>query len=81
MSNLSWLKKNRCLVKEFSFKNFMAAVAFINKVAKAAEILQHHPDIFLHDYKLVKITLTSHEAGGVTAQDRNLAKKINKIKK
>jgi 4a-hydroxytetrahydrobiopterin dehydratase len=72
-------KKNKYIEKEFEFKNFVKAISFIKKVAKVAEKEGHHPDIFLHDYKKVKIILTTHAIKGLSENDFIEAAKINKI--
>jgi 4a-hydroxytetrahydrobiopterin dehydratase len=70
-----WVEKDGKLSRGFTFDNFEQAVRFINAVAKVAEEANHHPDILLHDYKKVLITLTTHSEGGVvTGKDRKLAK-------
>ena len=70
---------NESIEREFEFSNFNEAVEFINKVAKIAELEEHHPDILLHNYKKVKITLTTHKAGGLTEKDFIVAEKINEL--
>jgi 4a-hydroxytetrahydrobiopterin dehydratase len=65
--------------KEFKKGNFMQAIGFINEIADHAEQLDHHPDIFLHGYNKVLITLSTHSEGGVTVNDINLAKIIDRI--
>lgn len=74
-----WLQKNNKLTKEFEFKNFKSALQFINKVGELAESADHHPDICLHDYKFVKITLTTHSKSKVTQKDHKLAEKIEEL--
>lgn len=67
------------IIKNFEFKNFSEALDFINKVGELAEQANHHPDIFLYDYKKVRLTLTTHSEGGVTQKDRELARQIDKL--
>jgi 4a-hydroxytetrahydrobiopterin dehydratase len=66
------------LVKTFTFKDFLAAVDFVNQVAKAAEDLGHHPDIDIR-YDRVRIALSTHDAGGITEKDFELAAEIDKV--
>jgi 4a-hydroxytetrahydrobiopterin dehydratase len=73
-----WKEEDNCLVKEFSFKNFSTAMQFVNKVAALAETANHHPDISIHSYNKVKISLTTHDAGKVTEKDKQLADRIDK---
>ncbi|GIW70436.1 MAG: 4a-hydroxytetrahydrobiopterin dehydratase [Patescibacteria group bacterium] len=65
--------------KDFVFKNFQQAVTFINKIADVAEAEGHHPDIFLHNWRKVKIMLTTHAIKGLSENDFILAAKVNKI--
>lgn len=74
-----WLKKGETLEKEFTFKGFSSAINFVNKIAEEANKLDHHPDILIHSYKKVKITLTTHSKGKVTELDYKLAKIINEL--
>ena len=65
--------------REFKFKDFKEALDFINKVGELAESENHHPDIFLHNYKKVDITLSTHAIGGLSGNDFILAAKIDKL--
>lgn len=62
----------------FNLRNFSEAFAFMTRVALVAEKMDHHPD-WSNVYKTVDITLNTHDAGGLTALDMELAKKINRI--
>lgn len=74
-----WEQAENKLEKEFYFNNFKEALQFVNQVGSLAEQLNHHPDILLYAYKKVKITLTTHNEGKVTAKDYELAKQIDQI--
>jgi 4a-hydroxytetrahydrobiopterin dehydratase len=76
---MAWETKGEYLVKEFNFKNFNEALSFVNKVGDIAERLDHHPNIFLHSYKFVVISTTTHSEGKVTQKDEALANKIDAI--
>ncbi len=65
--------------RKFTFKNFKEALSFINKVGVLAESEGHHPDIFLHNYKKVDITLYTHSIGGLSVNDFIMAAKINQL--
>jgi 4a-hydroxytetrahydrobiopterin dehydratase len=65
--------------REFILKNFKQAMEFINGISKIAEEEGHHPDMFLHDWKKVTITLSTHAIGGLSDNDFILAAKINAI--
>jgi len=60
------------LVKTFQFKDFRASIAFVNQLAELAEEAAHHPDIDIR-YNRVRLALTTHDAGGLTAKDFDLA--------
>jgi 4a-hydroxytetrahydrobiopterin dehydratase len=80
LTNLKgWEYKNNLIGKEYELKNFKEALGFVNKVGEHAEEMDHHPDIFLHSWNKVKITISTHSAGGVTENDFKLAEKIEKI--
>jgi 4a-hydroxytetrahydrobiopterin dehydratase len=65
--------------KDYKFKNFQEALDFVSKVGQIAEEEGHHPDIYLHNYKFVKLTLYTHAIGGLSENDFILASKIDKI--
>lgn len=62
--------------KTFKFKNFNAAFAFMTRVAMLAEKMDHHPEWF-NVYATVDVRLSTHDAGGVTALDTEMARKMN----
>ena len=74
-----WNFTDNQIGKEFKFKDFKAALDFINRIGKAADEMDHHPDILLHSWNKVKITVSTHSAGGVTAKDFHLAEKIESL--
>jgi len=74
-----WIYDNKSLQKEFKLGNFVDAIDFINKIANEAEKLDHHPDILLHSYNKVTITLSTHSKGGVTESDFKLADAIDAL--
>ena len=69
-------KRPNKIVKEFEFRDFTSAINFVNKVAKVAEIEGHHPNIYIHDYKKVRVELWTHTLGGLHQNDFILASKI-----
>lgn len=73
-----WHEKDNSLVREFEFPDFKSALAFVNKVGDLAEAANHHPVVALM-WGRVKIVLTTHSAGKVTAKDKALAKEIDKL--
>lgn len=75
----NWKETNHGIERVFTFRNFLKAVDFVNDVAKIAEAANHHPDILIHSYKQVKITLFTHDENAITTKDYNLAKQIDEI--
>ena len=73
-----WILEGRAIAKEYRFASFRAAIAFIDRVADAAEDAQHHPDLF-NRYHRVRVTLTTHSEGGVSAKDVALARAIEAL--
>ena len=79
MQNLPcWSLDDEKLYKELEFKNFIDAFGFMTKVAITAEKMNHHPEWF-NVYNKVQIHLTTHEAGGISENDVNLARKIDTL--
>jgi len=80
--NLQWLKdwklQGNSIHKDFKFKDFISAFGFMSQVALHAEKLNHHPE-WKNVYDTVSITLSTHDAGGLTDLDFKLAKLIDKI--
>ena len=74
-----WQYQNDQIEKEYSLKDFKSALNFVNKLGDEAEKMDHHPDIYIHSYNKVKISLSTHSEGGVTAKDFNLAEKIENL--
>ena len=64
--------------KSFTFENFVKAFTFMTKVGMQAEFLNHHPEWF-NVYNRVDVTLTTHDCGGLSALDVELAKKMDEI--
>ena len=71
-----WQLADDAIRKQFKFNDFMSAVAFVNRVANAAEAADHHPDIVIN-YTRVTMSLSTHSAGGITEKDFDLAQKID----
>jgi 4a-hydroxytetrahydrobiopterin dehydratase len=74
-----WEREGDAIVRELKFDDFAAAIAFVNRVAEAAEAANHHPDITVHGYNKVKLTLSSHSAGGITEADFELAGQLDAL--
>jgi 4a-hydroxytetrahydrobiopterin dehydratase len=67
-----WTTDGECLTREFKFRDFVTAMEFVNCLAETAESIQHHPDIDIR-FNKVKIGLCTHDVGGVTGKDTQLA--------
>ena len=74
-----WSQRPDVLERDFEFDDFAGAIAFVNRVAEAAEEADHHPDILIHGWNKVRLTLTTHDAGGLTEQDHAMAAAIDKL--
>jgi 4a-hydroxytetrahydrobiopterin dehydratase len=74
----SWKKKGSIISRTYQFKDFPAAIKFVNAVAKLAEQVWHHPDIDIR-WNKVTLALTTHDAGGLTDKDFTLAKKFDRL--
>jgi 4a-hydroxytetrahydrobiopterin dehydratase len=66
----------KSISRKFDFRNFSEAFAFMTRAALAAEKLDHHPD-WSNVYKTVNVTLSTHDAGGLTELDLDLARRMN----
>jgi 4a-hydroxytetrahydrobiopterin dehydratase len=77
----SWKFIDNKISKEFELKDFKAALNFVNQVGAEAESMDHHPDILMHSWNKVKISVNTHSEGGVTEKDFKLAEKIEAISK
>jgi 4a-hydroxytetrahydrobiopterin dehydratase len=71
-----WSELNGAIQRTFQFKDFVEAMRFVNQVATAAEGDQHHPDILIR-WNKVTLTLSTHDASGITEKDFALAKKVD----
>jgi 4a-hydroxytetrahydrobiopterin dehydratase len=71
-----WKKKGATIARTFQFKDFPTAIKFVNAVAKLAEQAWHHPDIDIR-WNKVTLALTTHDAGGLTKKDFDLARKFD----
>jgi 4a-hydroxytetrahydrobiopterin dehydratase len=71
-----WERIGNAILKQYAFGGFKEAVAFVNRVAALAEELGHHPDILI-EYDRVTLTLESHDAGGLTDRDFQLAARVD----
>ncbi len=74
-----WTREGDAIVREYELRDFAQAMAMANRVAAAAEEAGHHPDIVVHAYKHLRLTLSTHSEGGLTAADFALARTIDAL--
>jgi 4a-hydroxytetrahydrobiopterin dehydratase len=65
--------------REWKLADFAAAIAFVDRLADAAEAANHHPDILVHGWNKVRLTLSTHSEGGLTDADFRLAAEIDRL--
>jgi len=73
-----WKRSGNTIARTYQFKDFPAAIKFVNAVAKLAEKSWHHPDIDIRWNKVV-LKLTTHDAGGLTKKDFDLARQFDQL--
>jgi 4a-hydroxytetrahydrobiopterin dehydratase len=74
-----WQREGDAIVREWKVADFGEAMAFVNRVAEAAEEANHHPDILVHGWNKVRLTLTNHSEGGLTPADFEMAEKVDSL--
>ena len=74
-----WKQEGGAIVRDWTFGDFAEALVFVNRVAEAAEAANHHPDILIHGWNKVRLTLVTHSAGGVTGADLEMARRLDEI--
>jgi 4a-hydroxytetrahydrobiopterin dehydratase len=75
-----WRREGDALVRDWRFADFAAAIAFVERVAEIAEQSNHHPDILVHGWNRVRLTLSTHAEGGITAADLALARRLDSLR-
>jgi 4a-hydroxytetrahydrobiopterin dehydratase len=73
-----WTKKGSTITRTFQFRDFSTAIEFVNAVARLAERASHHPDIEVR-WNKVTLSLTTHDEGGLTEKDFDLAMKADQL--
>ena len=79
LARSSWRREGDEIVRDFKFEDFAGAIAFVDRVAEAAEELDHHPDILVHDRNHVRLSVTNHAQGGLTDADLTLATAVDEL--
>jgi len=72
-----WRFEDGAIERDLELEGFTAAIAAVNAIAQLAEEANHHPDLLVHDYRRLRVTLTTHSEGGVTENDLELAERID----
>jgi len=72
-----WRREGDEIGRDWKFGDFSEAMAFVNRVAEGAEEANHHPDILVHGWNKVRLSLTNHSAGGLTEPDFQMASKFD----
>ena len=73
-----WRREGNAITRTWTFDDFPPALAFINRVGELAEAADHHPDIY-NSWATVRLSLTTHDAGGLTDRDFDLARRIDAL--
>jgi 4a-hydroxytetrahydrobiopterin dehydratase len=74
-----WTRDGNAIVRDLRFPDFAAAMAYVNRVADLAEQAGHHPDILVHGFNNVRLTLSTHSVGGLTRADVEMAGRIDEV--
>lgn len=75
-----WRREGEEIVRDWKLEDFAAAIAWVNRVAEAAEAADHHPDILVHGWNKVRLRVTNHSAGGLTDADFALARTLDALR-
>jgi len=79
MASAAWTQDGETLVRDLKFADFAEAMAYVNRVADLAEEVNHHPDILVHGWNRVRLTLTTHSVGGLTEADERMSERIDAL--
>jgi len=74
-----WRFQGKRISRTFIFEDFMQVVRYVNRLATIAEGMNHHPDMWIN-YNRLRLSLTTHDEGGLTIKDFILARKIDRLK-
>jgi len=77
LTDSEWRREGDEIVRDWKLDDFAAAMAFVNRVAEAAEEANHHPDILVHGWNKVRLSVTNHSEGGLTEADFALAATVD----
>jgi 4a-hydroxytetrahydrobiopterin dehydratase len=74
-----WHRDGDAIVRDVECQDFAATIALVNAVAAVAEEANHHPDLFVHGWNKLRLSVTNHSAGGLTQADFDLAATIDRL--
>jgi 4a-hydroxytetrahydrobiopterin dehydratase len=74
----NWSKRAQTILRTFKFKGFLESIAFVNRIARKAQRINHHPDIDIR-FNKVTLKLTTHGEGGITEKDFSLARQCDEV--
>jgi 4a-hydroxytetrahydrobiopterin dehydratase len=79
LQDSEWRREGEEIVRDIELKDFGAAMALANRIAEVAERRNHHPDILIHSWNQVRLSLTNHSAGGLTETDFEVARDFDEV--
>jgi len=79
LQSSDWQREGDEIVRNIELKDFAEAMALANRIAEVAEQHNHHPDILIHGWNKVKLSLTNHSAGGLTDTDFEVAREFDAV--
>ncbi|HEV2820191.1 MAG TPA: 4a-hydroxytetrahydrobiopterin dehydratase [Solirubrobacteraceae bacterium] len=79
LEGTDWRVEGDAIVRDLELDGFTAAIEMVNRIAQLAEEANHHPDLLVHGYKRLRVTLSTHSEGGVTENDLALAQHIDAL--
>jgi 4a-hydroxytetrahydrobiopterin dehydratase len=79
VADSDWTREGDAIVREWTLGDFTGAIAFVNRVADVAERAYHHPDVLIHGWNHVRLTLSTHSQGGITEADFELARELDRL--
>lgn len=74
-----WKREGDGIVRDWTLADFREALAWVNRVGELAEEANHHPDILIHEWNKVRLTLWTHSVGGLTQGDLDMARRIDDL--
>jgi 4a-hydroxytetrahydrobiopterin dehydratase len=74
----NWSKRAQTIVRTFKFEGFLKSIDFVNRIARKAQKINHHPDIDIR-FDKVTLTLTTHDEGGITEKDFSMARQSDEV--